>query len=76
MVAGGGRDSYGVRGGHVHTAVFKMDNQQGPTAQHRELCSVLCGSLDWVGGLRGEWIRVYVWLSPFTIHLKLSQHCQ
>ena len=23
-----------------------MDNQQGPTVEHRELCSVLCGSLD------------------------------
>ena len=21
-------------------------------------------------------VRVYVWLSPFTAHLKLSQHCQ
>ena len=21
-----------------------------------------------------EWIRVYVWLSPFAVHLKLSQH--
>ena len=27
----GGRDSYGVCDGHVHTAIFKMDNQQGPT---------------------------------------------
>ena len=27
-------------------AVFKMDNQQGPTVQHREICSMLCGSLD------------------------------
>ena len=26
-----GRDSYGVWEGHVHTATFKMDNQQGPT---------------------------------------------
>ena len=26
-----GRDSQGVWDGHVHTAVFKMDNQQGPT---------------------------------------------
>ena len=25
---------------------------------------------------RGEWIRVYVWLNPFALHLKLSQHCQ
>ena len=24
----------------------KMDDQQGPTEQHRELCSMLCGSLD------------------------------
>ena len=23
-----------------------MDNQQGPAVQHRELCSMLCGSLD------------------------------
>ena len=26
----GVRDSYEVWGGHVHTAIFKMDNQQGP----------------------------------------------
>ena len=42
----GGRDSYGVWDQHIHTAIFKMDNQQGPTKQHRELCSVLCGSLN------------------------------
>ena len=29
----------------MHTAVLKMDDQQGPTLQHRELCSVVCGSL-------------------------------
>ena len=23
----------------------------------------------------GEWIHVHVWLSPFTVHQKLSQHC-
>ena len=29
----------------------------------------------WMGGeLRGEWIHVYVWLSPFAVYLKLSQH--
>ena len=35
--------------------------------------TVLCGSLDGRGSC-GEWIDVYVWLSPFTIHLKLSHH--
>ena len=24
----------------------------------------------------GEWKHVYVWLSPFAVHLKLLQHCQ
>ena len=47
-------DSQGVWDGHVHTAMFKMDNQQGPTVQHMELCSMLCGSLDG----RGVWGRM------------------
>ena len=30
----------------------------------------------WIGGEFGEeWIHVYEWLSPFDVHLKLSQHC-
>ena len=30
----------------------------------------------WMGeGFGGEWIHVCVWLSPFTVPLKLSQHC-
>ena len=44
MVAWG--KGQGVWEGHVHTAIFKMDNQQGPTVQHMELCSVLRASLD------------------------------
>ena len=29
----------------------------------------------WMGRKSGEeWIHVYVWLSPFAGHLKLSQH--
>ena len=31
---------------HVLTAMFKMDNQQGPIAEHMQLCSVLYVSLD------------------------------
>ena len=34
--------------------------------QYRELCSMLCGSLD-----GEEWIHVYGWLSPFAVHLEL-----
>jgi len=36
--------------------------------------AMLCGSLDG-RGVWGEWIHVYVWLSPFAVHLKLLQRC-
>ena len=29
------RDSQGVWDGHVHTALYKMNSQHGPTEQHR-----------------------------------------
>ena len=49
----GERESQGVWDRQVHTATFKMENQQGPTVRHRDLCSVLCGSLDG-RGVRGR----------------------
>ena len=44
LIVAGGKGKLGSLG-YVHTAVFKMSNQQGPTVQHVELCSVLRGSL-------------------------------
>ena len=65
-----GRDSQGLWEGHVHTAMFKMDNQQRPI-----VCtwsSAQCYVAAWMGGeFGGEWIHVYVWLSPFAVHLRL-----
>jgi len=29
----------------------------------------------WEGSLGVEWIHVYIWLSPFDVYLKPSQHC-
>jgi len=38
--------------------------------------SAQCYAAAWMGAEFGrEWIRVYVWLSLFAVHLKLSQHC-
>ena len=37
--------------------------------------STQCYVVAWMGGESGgEWIHVCVWLSPFAVHLKLSQH--
>ena len=48
----GRRESQGVGDRCVHTAILKMDNQQGPTVSHRNLCSMLHGSLDGKGVCR------------------------
>ena len=38
--------------------------------------SAQCYVEAWMWGeFGGEWIHVYGWLSPFTVHLKLSQYC-
>ena len=38
--------------------------------------SAQCYAAAWMGGeFKGECICVHVWLSPFAIHLKLSQQC-
>ena len=51
-----------------------MENQQGPTVYTRH--SAQCYVAAWVGGdSGGEWIHAYVWLSPFAVHPKPSQHC-
>ena len=36
---------------------------------------MLYGSLDGRGVLGEEWTHIYVWLNPFIVHLKQSQHC-
>ena len=55
----------------MYTAIFKMDNLLQRTGN-----SAQCYVTTWMEQeFGGEWIRVYVWLSPFAIHLKLSQHC-
>ena len=38
--------------------------------------SAQCYVTAWMGGEFGrKWTHVYIWLSPFSFHLKLSQHC-
>ena len=46
-----GRDSWGVWDGHVHTAVCKINSQQGPTVFHGEPCSMFMWQPGWEGCL-------------------------
>ena len=64
----GRREKQGLWDGPVHTAVFKMDNQQGPTVQQGN--SAQCYVAAWIDEeLGGEWIHVHVWLSLSAVHL-------
>ena len=42
---GRGVDKLGVWDEQIHTTIYKIDNQQGPTVQHRELYSIFCNNL-------------------------------
>ena len=54
---------------------IKMDNQQGPIL-YSMWTSAQCYVAAWTRGeFGGEWTHAYIWLSPFAVHLKLSQHC-
>ena len=56
-----GKGQLGVWDGHGHTAVFNMENQQGPAVQHRELCSMLCNNLMVTRGKDGGRDSQGVW---------------
>ena len=60
-----------------HTTVYRMDNQQGPTVEHREVYSILCNDLHGKRILKKKKrIHIYVELIHFAVHLKLTQHCK
>ena len=42
---GGGRDKLGVLYQQMQTTTYRMDKQQGPTIQPRELYSISCDKL-------------------------------
>ena len=44
---------------YTHTTMHKIDNQQGPTVEHRELYSILCNNL-YEKRIWKRWIYVYV----------------
>ena len=39
---GGINQEYGI---NIYTLIYKRDNQQGPTVQHREIYSISCNKL-------------------------------
>ena len=61
MVAGG-RDRLAAWVWHIRMAVFKMDDQQGPTVQHRELGLIFCNCLS--GKRLWKAIDAYITESP------------
>ena len=40
-----GKDKLGNWNKHIHTTVYKIDDQQGSTKQHRKIYSIFCTKL-------------------------------
>ena len=55
----GGKGSQGIWNGHVHIAIIKTDNQQGPAVWHRN--SAKCYVTVWRGGESEEDGHVYMY---------------
>ena len=60
---------------YVYPAIFKMGNQQGPAVYSTWNSAQYYVAARMGGEFGREWKHIYVWLSPFAIHLKISQHC-
>ena len=69
---------YSLRG-HKRVGHDLATKQQQPTKKYYIAQGTLLNVIwqpGWEGGEFGEeWIHVKVWLNPFAVHLKLSQHC-
>ena len=77
----GGPSSIPGQGTRSHIRQVIVHMLQLKTPQPTETYCIAQGTLHNVmrqpgwEQFEGEWIHVYVCLSPFTVHLKLSQHC-
>ena len=53
----GGGDKLGIWGYQIHTTIYKIDKQQGPTVQHRQLFKYLVISYN---GKESEKIYIHI----------------
>ena len=73
----GSRDKLGDWDWNILTSIYKTDNQQGPTVEHRELYSISCNNLSW----KRIWQRIYIYTytrNQITLlyTLKLTENCK
>ena len=61
----------GVWDSHVHTAIFKTDNQKGSTILHRELCSTFYNNING----KKLWKRVDTCITESPFCTGETQHC-
>ena len=76
MVAGGQGEGIVREFGKVMYTLLSSKRISNKDLLHSTWNSTQCYVPAWMEArFRGERIHVYVWLSPFTVHLELPQHC-
>ena len=53
------RDKSGVWDQQTQTTTYKIDKQQGPTVQHRELYSIFCNNLNGKKKFKNRYMYMY-----------------
>ena len=67
-----GWDGVGVWGYQMQTSIYRMDQYQGPTIEHRELYSIFCDKPQW-DRIFCVYIYVYVYICV-CIHTHTHTH--
>ena len=60
------QDKSGAWNQQIQTIMYKIDKQQGPTVQHRELYSLHCNNLE--KNVKKEFTHIYAQLNHFAVY--------
>ena len=62
--------------GLLHCRQMLLPSEPPGKSHFKVLLKQMCFVAAWMGGAFGrKWIHVYIWLSLFTVQLRLSHHC-
>ena len=73
-----GRDKLGVWDQHIQTTIYKIDKQQGPTAQCKELYSISCNKTIMGKNMKKNiyiYIYIYIYIHIYTHTYKAESLC-
>ena len=60
----------------MHTIIYKIDNQQGPTIKHKGLYSISCNNCTFYIMYILHNVKVYIYIYALNHFAVLTEHCR